>query len=213
MIVLALHTAGPACDIAVVDQDRTLSQRCVQMARGQDAELPGLVQQTLAAAGLALDQIDRFAVISGPGSFTGIRVGVAFARGLALAVEKPCLGVTTLEAALPIGQQGSAIVALPAQNRPPDLTFWTQTFRTGAATGTAQERSAEALQTLLQARPHMLFGEVEALRPHFPDQSLHAAQPSAERAAQVALTLDPDTRTARPTYARAPDAALPKPKA
>ena len=210
MIVLALHTAGPACDIAVIDQDRTLSQQCVPMARGQDAELPSLVQDTLDTANLTLAQIDRFAVITGPGSFTGIRVGVAFARGLALAVQKPCLGVTTLEATLQSGQQGSAIVALPAQKRAPDITFWTQTFRTGVATGTAQERSAEVLQELLKERPHMLFGDVEALRQHVPEITVHNAQPSAERAAQVAITLDPDTRTARPTYARAPDAALPK---
>ncbi len=210
MIVLALHTAGPACDIAVIDQDRTLSQQCVPMARGQDAELPGLVQDTLDKVNLTLAQIDRFAVITGPGSFTGIRVGVAFARGLALAVQKPCLGVTTLEATLPSGQQGSAIVALPAQKRAPDITFWTQTFRTGVATGTAQERSAEVLQELLKERPHMLFGDVEALRQHVPEITVHNALPSAERAAQVEITLDLDTRTARPTYARAPDAALPK---
>ena len=210
MIVIALHTAGPACDIAVIDQDRTLSQQCVPMARGQDAELPGLVQDTLDKVNLTLAQIDRFAVITGPGSFTGIRVGVAFARGLALAVQKPCLGVTTLEATLPSGQQGSAIVALPAQKRAPDITFWTQTFRTGVATGTAQERSAEVLQELLKERPHMLFGDVEALRQHVPEITVHNALPSAERAAQVEITLDLDTRTARPTYARAPDAALPK---
>ena len=212
MIVLALNTAGPACEIALVDPDGVRAETHVPMARGQDAELPRLVQETLEQAGLTLDQVDRFAVITGPGSFTGIRVGVSFARGLALATAKPCLGVTTLEATLPAGQQGSAIVALPAQKRPPDITFWTQTFRTGVATGAAQERSAEALQALLSERPHMVFGDVEALQAHLADFPIHAAVPTAIRAAQVAMQLDPDLRNASPTYARAPDAALPKPK-
>ena len=212
MIVLALNTAGPACEIALVDPDGVLAETHVPMARGQDAELPRLVQETLEQAGHTLDQIDRFAVITGPGSFTGIRVGVSFARGLALATAKPCLGVATLEATLPAGQQGSAIVALPAQKRPPDITFWTQTFRTGVATGAAQERSAEALQALLIERPHMVFGDVEALQAHLADLPIHVAVPTAIRAAQVAMQLDPDLRSASPTYARAPDAALPKPK-
>lgn len=182
------------------------------MLRGQDARLPRLVQDVLSAAKLDLGHIDRFAVVTGPGSFTGIRVGVAFARGLALATGIPCIGVTAMEAALPAGQQGSAIVALPAKKRAPDITFWTQTFRTGAATGPASEMVLEALITLLNDRPHMVYGDGAALQPHLPGTQIHAAEPNAARAGQVAATLDPDIRIARPTYARAPDAALPKPK-
>ncbi|MEO1321802.1 MAG: tRNA (adenosine(37)-N6)-threonylcarbamoyltransferase complex dimerization subunit type 1 TsaB [Pseudomonadota bacterium] len=209
MLVLAIHTAGPACDIALCDTTKVLAETHQPMLRGQDASLPGLVADVLRRGNKHLDQVDRFAVVTGPGSFTGIRVGVAFARGLALPKGTPCVGVTTLEASLPSGQQGSALVALPAQKRPPDVTFWTQTFRTGEATGPAMERCVEDLVEYLDQRPHNLFGDETALAPHFTGIRIHPAAPTARRAAQVALRLDPALRSASPTYARAPDAALP----
>ena len=214
MIVLGIHTAGPACDLAIWRDGEVLAEMREPMVRGQDARLPELTKSLLDAAGCAFSDITRYAVVTGPGSFTGIRVGVAFARGLSLATHAPCIGVTSLEAALPAGQQGSAIVALAAQRRPPDITFWAQTFRSGMATAMANEMRAEELVQLLADRPHMLFGDQEALAGSFPDDTIHPAAPSAARAAAVAADLDPDQRPARPTYARSPDAALPasKPK-
>ncbi len=209
MIVLGFHTAGPACELAIVREGEILRTETAAMARGQDAYLPGLTQKLLADAGMTLDAVDRFAVITGPGSFTGIRVGVAFARGLALATGKPCLGITTLEAALPAGQQGSAIVLLPAQKRPPDITYWAQTFRSGSATDEACELPLATLVERLTSHPHMVYGDADALKAQLPALTIHAAAPTAARAAQLASELDPEHRTARPTYARAPDAALP----
>lgn len=210
MIVLAFHTAGPACELALSRDGIIIGEVQESMKRGQDARLPGLTRALLSEAGLEIANIDRFAVITGPGSFTGIRVGVAFARGLALATKKPCLGLTTLEAALPAGQQGSAIVVLPAQKRPPDITYWTQTFRSGHATDDAREMAREALSELLSGHPHMVYGDVEAIAAHCPDIMAHNATPKAGRAALLAGERDPDQHPARPTYARAPDAALPK---
>lgn len=212
MIVLGIHTAGPACDLAIVRDGETLAELCESMTRGQDARLPGLTKTLLANADLSFEDITRYAVVTGPGSFTGIRVGVAFARGLSLATGKSCVGVTSLEAALPEGQQGSALVALPAQKRPPDITFWAQTFRSGMATAAAMEIRAEALVQLMTDRPHMLFGEPEALSPIFPETQVHEARPNAVGAAIAASRLDPDLRPASPTYSRAPDAALPASK-
>lgn len=209
MLVLGFHTSGPACELALVQDGVVVCEEKAAMLRGQDAHLPGLTQKLLSDAGVSLESIDRFAVTTGPGSFTGIRVGVAFARGLALATGQPCLGITTLEAALPTGQQGSAIVLLPAQKRPPDITYWAQTFRSGSATDDACELSLQSLTDRLNSHPHMIYGDADALAAAVPALTVHAASPSAGRAAQLAATLDPEQRTARPTYARAPDAALP----
>ena len=212
MIVLGIHTAGPACDLAIWRDGEVIADVHEPMVRGQDARLPDLTKSLLDKAGCVFSDVSRYAVVTGPGSFTGIRVGVAFARGLSLATGAPCLGVTSLEAALPTGQQGSAIVALAAQKRPPDITFWAQTFRSGMATASASEMRAEELVQLVSDRPHLLFGDQEALSKCFPNDTIHPAMPSAARAAAVAAELDPEQRPARPTYARSPDAALPSSK-
>lgn len=209
MNILGFHTAGPACEIALLRDGEIVAECRESMSRGQDARLPGLTAELLSNAQLAMADIDRFAAITGPGSFTGIRVGVAFARGLALATGKPCLGVTSLEASLPAGQQGSAIVALAAQRRPPEITFWTQSFRSGEATGAAEETTLETLEQRLRSHPHMLYGSAADCAAHFPDLVIHETRPTAARAAQLSEVFDPDAQPARPTYARAPDAALP----
>jgi len=183
------------------------------MARGQDVRLAGLVAEACAEAGVTLAQIDRFGVVTGPGSFTGVRVGVAFARGLALATGASCIGVTSLEAALPAGQQGSAIVVLPAQKRAPDITYWTQRFRSGLATGPAEEMALEALAALLDAHPHMVFGDAAGLQAVLPNLDSREATPTARRCAELAAMFDPGMHPPRPTYARAPDALLPGGKA
>lgn len=213
MLTLGLHTAGPACDVAIVRDGVLLSRQHVEMTRGQDAQLPGLVAKACRDAGIALGDIERFGVVTGPGSFTGVRVGVAFARGLSLATGAPCIGVTSLEAALPVGQQGSAIVTFPAQKRQPDITYWMQLFRSGMATGEAAEISLEALMTLLREHPHMVYGEAGALTDAMPDQTVHAAAASAQRCAELAAVFDADAHPPRPSYARAPDALLPGGKA
>lgn len=213
MIVLAIHTAGPACEVALWRDGEVVAHLREAMLRGQDVRLPALVAEACNEVGIELSDTDRFGVVTGPGSFTGVRVGVAFARGLALATGAPCLGITSLEAALPKGQQGSAIVILPAQRRAPDITYWTQRFRSGVATGPAEEMRLEDLAALLTAHPQMVFGDGEALTKAMPDLQVAPATPCAERAAELAAIFEPDARPPRPTYARAPDALLPGGKA
>jgi tRNA threonylcarbamoyladenosine biosynthesis protein TsaB len=209
MIVLAIHTAGPACEVTIWRDGHVVAHVREAMLRGQDVRLPDLVAQACDKAGMSLNEINRFAVVTGPGSFTGVRVGVSFARGLALATGAPCLGITSLEAALPQGQQGSAIVILPAQRRAPDITYWTQRFRSSVATGPAEEMRLEDLAALLTAHPHMVYGNGAALIEAIPDLHITLATPSATRAAELAAIFEPPAHPPRPTYARAPDALLP----
>ncbi|MEM9225490.1 MAG: tRNA (adenosine(37)-N6)-threonylcarbamoyltransferase complex dimerization subunit type 1 TsaB [Pseudomonadota bacterium] len=209
MLSLGLDTSGPACDVAVLQDERCLAARREDMQRGQDARLAGLVSETCAAAGIALGQLDRIGIVTGPGSFTGIRVGLAFARGLALATPADCVGVTSLEAALPAGTQGSAIVILPAQRRPPGITYWAQRFRSGAATGAAEEIALGDLADELRAHPRRVYGDGQALADALGDLVITPAAPSAERAGRLAQRFDPALHLPRPNYARAPDAALP----
>ena len=210
MLVLAIDTPGPACDVAISDGATVLSQCKETMTRGPDARLPGLVDETVRAAGLTLSGLERIAVVTGPGSFTGVRVGISFARGLALALDIPCIGVTSLEATLPEGQQGSAIVLLPAKRRPPDISYWAQRFRSGQAIAEPEEIPLDALVEDLRAHPHFVYGTgLDALSATLPDLAIHPAEPGAANAAAFAAIADAENARASPVYVRAPDAALP----
>ncbi|MEQ9315887.1 MAG: tRNA (adenosine(37)-N6)-threonylcarbamoyltransferase complex dimerization subunit type 1 TsaB [Henriciella sp.] len=210
MLTLGINTSGPACDVALVRDGNCVAAVNLAMTKGQDARLPGLVSDCLKEAGAEFADLGRIAVVTGPGSFTGVRVGIAFARGLSLALNIPCIGITTLEAALPAGQQGSAIVLLPAKRRPPDITYWAQRYRTGDAVDEPEEVSLDAVASELAAHPHFVYGDgLKALSEKTEGIEIHASNSTAERAAQIAETRDEDTASSRPIYVRSPDAALP----
>ncbi|ASY61509.1 TsaB protein, required for threonylcarbamoyladenosine (t(6)A) formation in tRNA [Sinorhizobium sojae CCBAU 05684] len=99
MLVLAIDTSGTGCAAAVYDSVAgvVLARAEEDIGRGHAERLMAFVDEALRASGRRLEDIDRIAVTIGPGSFTGIRVGVAAARGLALALSKPAVGVTTLQ--------------------------------------------------------------------------------------------------------------------
>jgi tRNA threonylcarbamoyladenosine biosynthesis protein TsaB len=116
VLVLAIDTALAACSVAVVDSDDDDGVRAtasVAMARGHAEALMPMVADVVAASG-GLAGIDRLAVTVGPGSFTGIRVGLSAARALALATGKPLVGLTTLVAlAVPLlaDDEGTPVAA------------------------------------------------------------------------------------------------------
>lgn len=99
MIVLAIDTAGVDCSAAVYDgaARRLLAERTEMIGRGHAEKLMATIDAALAAADLDLSDVERIAVTVGPGSFTGIRVGVAAARGLALSLGVESVGISTLE--------------------------------------------------------------------------------------------------------------------
>lgn len=100
MRVLAIDTALEACAAAVFDTDQggVLAQESAPMVRGHAEALMPLLGRVMSAAHTEFLEIDRIAVTVGPGSYTGLRVGVSAARGIALATGKPAVGLTTLAA-------------------------------------------------------------------------------------------------------------------
>jgi len=97
MRVLAIDTAAGACSVAVWD-GATLHQQIRVMDRGHAEALVPLLLQVMQDAGCGFADLGLLAVTVGPGAFTGLRIGLATARGLCAATGLPCLGVTTLEA-------------------------------------------------------------------------------------------------------------------
>lgn len=100
MRVLAIDTALEACSAAVLDTEAPgkAVQESMAMTRGHAEALMPMIFRVLENAGIAAEDLDRIAVTVGPGSFTGLRVGIAAARGIALAAGKPAIGLTTLAA-------------------------------------------------------------------------------------------------------------------
>jgi tRNA threonylcarbamoyl adenosine modification protein YeaZ len=100
MRVLAIDTALEACSAAVLDTSAgtVAARESLPMQRGHAEALMPLIARVMGRAGCTFEDLDRIAVTTGPGSFTGLRVGIAAARGLALATGKPAVGITTLAA-------------------------------------------------------------------------------------------------------------------
>ena len=100
MLILAIDTALDACAAGVLDTDagELIAQESQAMKRGHAEALMPLIARVIKAAGVAFAALDRIAVTTGPGSFTGLRVGLSAARGIALAADKPVVGLTTLTA-------------------------------------------------------------------------------------------------------------------
>lgn len=99
MKILAVDAAGKALSVAVAEDGRILASAALNVGLTHSQRLLPLLQSLLQAADLSLAAIDMLAVVNGPGSFTGLRIGVSTAKGLAWALQKPLLTVSTLEAA------------------------------------------------------------------------------------------------------------------
>jgi tRNA threonylcarbamoyladenosine biosynthesis protein TsaB len=98
MRILALETATSACTVAVVDHGNVLVESFLQVPRAHSTRLMPLVAQAVTDSGIAKQDLDAIAVGVGPGSFTGLRIGLSTAKGLAFALGKPTVGVSTLKA-------------------------------------------------------------------------------------------------------------------
>src|SRR5258708_29587221 len=100
MLILAIDTALDACAAGVLDTEagRLIAQESLSMKRGHAEALMPLIARVVKQAGIGFAALDRVAVTTGPGSFTGLRVGLSAARGIGLAAGKPVVGLTTLTA-------------------------------------------------------------------------------------------------------------------
>jgi tRNA threonylcarbamoyladenosine biosynthesis protein TsaB len=115
-VLLAIDAAGQACSAAAWAEGRVLASRLEHLVRGQSERLLPLVQAVMQEAGLDYAQLDAIAVTLGPGGFTGVRIGLAAAEGLALAWDLPILGLSSFAvvagALAPAERQGANLLLL-----------------------------------------------------------------------------------------------------
>ena len=197
--VLAFDTSAAHCAAALLLPDGKALNRLEEMEKGQAERLVPLLEDLLAEAGLGWPAITRIGVGTGPGNFTGVRLSVALARGLALGLNIPAIGVTRLEA-LAHGLPRPLLVAEDARrNEVYALGFDLAEMKLPCIL--SRNALAEILsREALPAAPHVTGSG-------FPD-GLPPALPLAEAIARIAAEREPGPRPA-PFYLRGADAAPP----
>tara|TARA_R110002012_G_scaffold302549_2_gene503684 strand:- start:169388 stop:170071 length:684 start_codon:yes stop_codon:yes gene_type:complete len=211
--VLVVDTALSLCTAAVFEGGRPLAVRSEVMLKGHQERLAGLVAGVVAEAGGGFEAVDRIGVTTGPGSFTGLRVGLAFAQGLGTALNRPVVGISTLDAlaaSVDATSDDADVVALiDARRGQVYARFWCA----GTATGPAQALSLEAaggrLATL--APGATLVGSGAILMAEGATDAVIAdlSGPTPAGLARLVAAADPAAAPARPEYLRAPDATPP----
>lgn len=191
-LILAFDTSTAACDVAVLGAGKVLAHQTEQMSRGQAERLLVLCEEMLAVAGATVGDLTAIGVGIGPGNFTGIRISVAAARGLALGLGIPAVGVSTFEA-LQLGFDAPCICAVDARR----AQAYVQKFSAAGAIGEPALRSFSALDAC--DLPIIGAGGQDAKYP----LSIAIARIATNRHGQ-------DQRRPAPLYLRAADAAPPK---
>ena len=216
MLILAIDTALEACSAAVLDTDanRLLASESEPMQRGHAEALVPMLARVMRASGLGFAELDRIAVTTGPGSFTGLRVGLSAARGIALAADKPVVGLTTLSAfAAPLVSERDDTPILSAIDARHDHVYYQ--LVSGNGTRLVRPRIgpiAEALEAARQAPPRLVGNAAALLAARWPALTPPAPlidqQPAPDIfwVAWLGAAANPDVASARPFYLRAPDA-------
>lgn len=217
MNLLALDTTLGACSAAVAKNDKDAPEifGVFELRERAHAEtIMGQVTRALKDAGLSFDDLDALAVTTGPGSFTGVRVGIAAARGLSLATGLPVIGVSSLDV--------MARMALDDLKSPPERLAVAVDARRGEVYLGLYDASAKPLSPpqalvpcdaaalLKNQKIPVVAGSGAGLIASDTEQELESVlpdlQPDAATLARMALALEPGNEPVRPLYLRPPDA-------
>src|SRR5687768_12184399 len=125
MVILALDTTTRSGSCAVAVDGRIVREEGSDPSRDHAVQLPGTLASLLERATLPLDRVDAFAVATGPGSFTGLRIGIASMQGLSVATGKPLIGVSALDALAAVASSPGE----PDKARPTIVATWMDAWR------------------------------------------------------------------------------------
>lgn len=214
MRILAIDTALSNCAAAVLDN--TVETACFEacgeeIGRGHAERLMDMIGEVMAESLTAFSDLDRVAVTIGPGSFTGLRVGISVARGFGLVLSKPVVGVTTLAAIAhskaPNDGGAPLLVALTGKGS----EVYCQQFRAcGSPDGEPGVRNFSELAVSLPQDIRLIgsAAEIVAEKCGLSETSILSsiAFPGIKDVAELGLVTDPEKRAPSPLYLRPPDA-------
>jgi len=206
--VLAIDTCLDACQAALLDDDKVVFARSEPMHRGHQERLAPMLAEAMEAAGAGFEDLDRIGVTVGPGSFTGLRVGLAFAKGLAIARGIPCVGIGALEAlAASAGVQGPVLAAIDARRE----QLYLQMFKDGRPAEPPRAQLIVDLRAISPTGQLTIVGSGAPLMAAVAADAriLPLAAPEPVAIARLAALADPARAPPQPIYLRAPDARLP----
>lgn len=221
MLLLAFDTTAPACSIALVRDGAEIAGARQLMPQGQAEALVPLIERVMAEAGISYACLDRIAVTVGPGSFTGVRVGLSTARALGLAAGKPVIGVSSLEvlaAAVPGDERAAGMSILAAADTKRGEVYIQPYCATGQepqgeAVALAPENIAAWLNEnpALAGKAFLLVGDGAALVQQVLPQaraSAASALPDAVVLARLAARREPEAAGPLPLYVVPPRITL-----
>lgn len=195
MIILGLDTTGPDCSVSVVDTAKIRAHISEPMGRGHAERLAPMVADALSQAGLTAHDVDRIAVCTGPGSFTGQRVAISFARGFALPRKIPVIGIDALRVkaeALRFASTPDALVGVMRDIRRGQVFY--ASYRHGQPLSPARAITTEDTQAEADNLQAAIY---------------EAGRVDTRILAWLAADLSPTDYPPIPVYSRAPDAKLP----
>ena len=211
MLVLALDTSMAACSVCVYDAGPglVLGSRHAFMDRGQAEALAPMVQETMGLAGVAFKDLARIAVTTGPGTFTGVRIGLAMARGLGVALNIPITGITSLAAIACNETANDLPIVVAVDARANEIYF-------AAFDQSGREVTAPAIVALAEAHkfiPHhpvRMLGTAADLLMNKLDGQQHVRSdagdlPVAANFVKLAASIPISAVPPEPLYLRAPD--------
>ena len=214
--ILALDTALTACSAAVLMDGRLAAERYAEVGKGQAELLMGQIDQVLAEAVVSPSGLARIGVTIGPGSFSGVRIGLSVARGISLVTGAPVAGITTLAALAadsPPGSGRATVAAIDARRG----EIYVQVFGPdGMALDQPSAMTPPAAAAALPSGPLILVGSgaallVEAAARGNLDAQEKIIWPRASAVARLAANAKVSGSPPDPLYLRAPDAKAPKP--
>ncbi len=219
--LLACDTTQGACSVAITKGDELLKEIIVPMARGHAEAIMPMIIETLEAVGIAPAQLARLAVTTGPGTFTGVRLGLAACRAYAVALDVPLMGISTMQAMAQAETTSKPVlVAIDARRD----EFYCQLFskdqnpqgRAGLTPPLVIAR--DALAQYLPGEPFAVIGTGASFvldqspfanwsdAPEYPQARYVASMAGAQNWTDLSAHVLPE-----PIYLRAADATLPDP--